>query len=129
MPTLAKLLVFAVALSAGAGCTRNAPSLPPDVSNVPVAQRLSADDRNSAEFRLSCAQVTAAVQSNRAEAARLESVIESERGRNQAVIFIAGAAGAAFAAQSDAEKARLNVLQEKKDRLLRIAAAKNCPVS
>lgn len=127
MPTAGKVVAALAVLVAAAGCARTAPTLPEDRSLSPAAQRLSGEDKASADMRLSCGQIAGELRSNRDAAAAMEAHIAGQRTRNQAALFVGGVAGAPFTEGSEAEKGRLNALQESRDRLLRISVAKNCP--
>src|SRR5262245_48449060 len=106
-----------------AACARGAAELPPDTvtSGSAAAVMLS-----PAESRLTCADVTRERASISKEERELEAKIRANREKNQAAVFLAGAAGAALADHNEAEKRRLDELQQKRDRLIVIARQKAC---
>ena len=73
-----------------AGCARNAPSLPPDLSHLPADQRLLAGDAESPEARMDCAALKQEAAVNKAQIQQYEGVILANRGHNQAVGYAAG---------------------------------------
>jgi len=55
------------------------------------------------------------------------SRIETNRGRDQAVIYFTGALGAPFIANSnDAERQQIASLYQRQDKLIKLASVKNC---
>ena len=111
-----------LALMAGS-CARGAADLPPEsvTSGPAVAAALS-----PAESRLTCKDVARERAAISKEERELEAKIQANRDNNQAAVFLAGAAGAAIAEHNDAEKRRLDELQQKRDRLNAIARQKAC---
>jgi hypothetical protein len=122
----------AVALLLGlvlAGCARNAPQLPPDLSHLPPEQRLLVGDAESEEGKLDCAQLREEAANANAASRQLEGIISSNRGYNTAIVY-----GSTFlflplalAARNDKEaKDSLDRLQVRRDRIDRVAKAKSC---
>lgn len=121
----AAALVLAVVL---AGCARNAPQLPPDLSHLPPEQRLLVGDQESPEGKLTCPELKEeAVKANTASR-QLEGIIASNRGYNTAIIYVSSfLPPLALAARTDEEaKTSLDSLQARRDRIDRLAKAKNC---
>jgi len=121
--SLTKVTAAASLALMAAACARAAPELPPETltSGPTPAAMLS-----PAESRLTCADVTRARASISKEERELEAKIRANREKNQAAVFIAGAAGAALSEHNEAEKRRLDELQQKRDRLIIIARQKSC---
>lgn len=115
-----------------AGCARNAPALPPDLSHLPPEQRLLMGDAESAEGRMDCSALQQEAAQNRAQMRQYEGVILSNRGHNQAVGYIGGVVftPALLAIKNDDEaKKNLDQLQAKADRIDRLAKARACPIT
>jgi hypothetical protein len=115
-----------------AGCARNAPPLPPDLSHLPPEQRLLTGDAESPEGRLDCPALQQEAALNRAQIRQYEGVILANRGHNQAVGYIGGAlfAPALLAVKNDDEaKKNLDQLQAKADRIDRLGKARSCPIA
>ena len=112
-----------------AGCARQSPALPPDLSSRPPDQRLVAGDLESAEARLDCAGLAQEYDNNKQAAAKIEGVIAGNRGHNQAVTYVAGVLFPpmllAIKPDSDAKKT-LDDLQAQRDRIDRLSKAKRC---
>jgi hypothetical protein len=102
------------------GCARNAPTLPS------IESRTAQVNRNSPEFRLSCSQLTGALKENKIQITQIESRMDEERVRNQAVMLLFGAPGVIATKQFDNEKAQLDILQSKRDVLILAATEKKC---
>jgi hypothetical protein len=117
-----------IALLAGA-CAREAPGLPPNLSDRPAEQRLLAGDLDSAEAKLDCAELAAERSRNRATADQLEKAIAGNRGHNQAVGYFSAVLFPplllAIKPDSDAKKT-LDELQAQRDRIDRLRAAHRC---
>jgi hypothetical protein len=121
----AAALVLAVVL---AGCARNAPQLPPDLSHLPPEQRLLVGDQESPEGKLNCPELKEEAVKANAASRQLEGIIASNRGYNTAIIYVSSfLPPLALAARTDEEaKTSLDSLQVRRDRIDRLAKAKNC---
>jgi len=112
-----------------AGCARQSPALPPDLSSRPPEQRLLAGDLESPEARLDCAGLAQEYDNNKQAVAKIEGVIAGNRGHNQAVTYVGGVLFPplllAIKPDSDA-KQTLDDLQVQRDRLDRLSKAKGC---
>jgi hypothetical protein len=123
---LSVVLTYSLILGA---CAREAVELPPDLSNLPPEQRLTTDDRGSAEFGYSCAELREIGQTTVSLSDELEGRIRSNRGKNQAVSFLGGMLfppAVLLVSMDDDAKDVLNRLQVKRDRIQRIRTARNC---
>jgi hypothetical protein len=112
-----------------AGCARNAPSLPPDLSHLPADQRLLAGDADSPEARMDCAALKQEAALNKAQIQQYEGVILANRGHNQAVGYAAGVLFPPLLLASkndDDAKKNLDERQAKADRIDRLSKAKGC---
>jgi hypothetical protein len=115
-----------------AGCARNAPPLPPDLSHLPPEQRLLTGDAESPEGRMDCLALQQEAALNRAQIRQYEGVILANRGHNQAVGYIAGVVfvPALLAVKNDDDaKKNLDQLQAKADRIDRLGKARSCPIA
>ncbi|NQW52560.1 MAG: hypothetical protein HQ465_15095 [Rhodospirillales bacterium] len=111
-----------------AGCARNAPQLPPDLGHLPPEQRLLVGDQESPEGRLNCPGLKEEAARANAASRQLEGVIASNRGYNTAIIYVSSfLPPLALVARTDEEaKTSLDTLQVRRDRIDRLAKAKNC---
>ena len=111
-----------------AGCARNAPQLPPDLSQLPPEQRLLVGDQESPEGKLTCPELKEEAVKANAASRELEGIIASNRGYNTAIIYVSSfLPPLALAARTDEEaKTSLDSLQVRRDRIDRLAKAKNC---
>ena len=111
-----------LALLVGA-CARAAPALPPNLSDRPPEQRLLAGDADSAEAKLDCRGLAQELARNRQTAERLEGVIASNRGQNQAAACLGGVffLPLLIAIKPDSDvKSALDQLQAQLDRIDRL---------
>lgn len=79
---------------------------------------------------MTCTQLAAASKTAEMEGKALEQVIASNRGSNQALGYFSAVVLPPLALAmkaNDAEKTRLDELQLQRDRINRLATAKNCP--
>jgi hypothetical protein len=121
--SLSKIAGAAILVLMAAGCAREAAELPPEGVSSGAAAAITL---TPAETRMTCAGVAQERAAIAKEERGLEAKIKANRDGNQAAVFIAGAAGAALAEHNQAEKARLDELQKKRDRLNVIARQKSC---
>lgn len=122
------IVLLAAALALGA-CARSAPGLPPDLSHLPVEQRLLPGDLESPDAKLDCPTLVQNAAKDRELAAQLEDAIASNRQHNQAVGYAAAVLFPPlwFATRSDSEvKTTLDTLQTRRDRLDRLVVARKC---
>jgi len=110
------------------GCARSAPQLPPDLSHLPTEQRLLVGDQESPEGRLNCPELKEEAAKANAASRQLEGIIASNRGYNTAIIYVSSfLPPLALVARTDEEaKTSLDSLQLRRDRIDRLAKAKNC---
>lgn len=128
MPSTSKAAAICLAFVV-AGCARNAPSLPPDLSHLPATERLLAGDLESAEGKLDCGALENDSSRSRALSKQLEEMIASKRGQNQAVGYFSALLfpPLLLAAEHSAEaKKVLDDEQAKRDRIDRLSRAKAC---
>lgn len=124
--------IVGVLLMLIAGCARNAPPLPPDLSHLPPEQRLLAGDAESPEGRMDCPALQQEAEQSRAQIRQYEGVILANRGQNQAAGYIGAALflPALLAVRNDDDaKKNLDQLQAKADRIDRLRKAKGCPIT
>jgi hypothetical protein len=115
-----------------AGCARNAPPLPPDLSHLPPEQRLLVGDAESPEGRMDCVALQQEAAQNRTQIRQYEGVILANRGHNQAVGYIGGVVFTPLllaAKNDDDAKKNLDQLQAKSDRIDRLGKARGCPIT
>jgi hypothetical protein len=107
-----------------AACARGAPDLPLDAATSGFSAAITL---SPAESRLTCTDITRERTSVAKEERELEAKIKANREQNQATVFLGGvAAGAVLSEHNQAEKKRLDELQQKRDRLIVIARQKSC---
>jgi hypothetical protein len=123
---MAAALALALALTA---CQRNALDLPPDLSHLPPEERLTPSDLTSPDAKLDCPTLVQNAAKDRAVIKDLEAAIAANRQHNQTVGYVASVLFPPlwFAVRTDSEvKATLDTLQERRDRLDRLVAARKC---
>lgn len=114
-----------------AGCAHSARDLPPDLSDRAPAHRLLPGDAASPEFSMSCPELRQELVLARAALSRTEARLQGTQDQNQSV----GTAGILIfsplmLAMEDNQEAvaQHRELDAKRERLLRIAQARQCPV-
>ena len=113
-------MAFLFFLTACAGPARE---LPPDLSSLPSSQRLLPDDLTSPEYGLACDALVHQIVIVRQRAGELDSRLRHIQADNQAK----AAAGLALLMADDTpSKNELSSLEARKERLLRIAQAREC---
>jgi hypothetical protein len=104
--------------------------LPADLSTLPPAERLLAEDRVAPEAGLDCVALAAELERNRGEMIGRENAIQGRRDQNQAIGYAASVVFPPLllaAEHSSADKAQLDALQQRRDRPMRLSASKGCP--
>ena len=122
------LVVLALSLLILTGCARRAPELPPDYGSQSPELELSEELFAEEDLALSCTAIANERSAIVAEAREMESIVESNRGRNQAAgyfgLFFILPLGAAEV--NEEEKARLDELQARWDELAMLGRFKTC---
>lgn len=113
-----------------AGCAHSARELPPDMSNLHPSHRLLPGDTASVEYSLSCPELKIDLAATRAALSRTETSLQGTQAENQSK----GIAGLliftpVMLAMEDNEtmKNQYRELDIKRERLLRIVQARQCP--
>ena len=112
------------------GCARSARDLPPDMSDLASAHRLFPGDATSAEYSISCPELKAELVATRAELSRTETQLQRTQADNQSKAIVGLVIFTPFLlAMEDNKtmKAQDRELDVKRERLLRIAQARQCP--
>ena len=112
------------------GCAHSARELPPDMSVLAPSNRLLPGDTASPEYSLSCPELKTELASTRAALSRTETHLQGTQTDNQAkgiagvLIFIP-----IMLAMEDNETMKTQYLEldVRRERLLRIAQARQCP--
>lgn len=133
---MAKVVLFNSSISAvlGAfllvGCAHSARELPPDMSALAPSHRLLPSDTASPEYSLSCPELKTELAATRAALSRTETRLQGTQADNQSK----GIAGVliftpVMLSMEDNEtmKTQYLDLDVKRERLLRIAQARQCP--
>lgn len=114
-----------------AGCAHSARDLPPDMSNLTPVQRLLPGDTSTPEYSMSCSALKDELVTTRAALSRSESQLQNTQDENQSK----GMAGVlvftpVMLAMEDDPSAitRYRELDVKRERLIRIAQAHQCPI-
>lgn len=118
--------VFLVFLS---GCAQKARDLPPDLSQLPVQERLLITDKDSPEYNMNCADLKIQLEHIQASMSDAEKQLNSIQASNQAKgsIGILLFPPAMLTMQNNDEiSTKYRQLDEKKERILRIQNAHEC---
>ncbi|MBI5753055.1 MAG: hypothetical protein HZA59_13075 [Hydrogenophilales bacterium] len=112
------------------GCAHPARELPPDMSNLAPSQRLLPGDTTRHEYAISCTELNAELAKTRDAISHIEAQVRGAQAENQSK----GVAGILLftpimLSMEDNEpmKNRYRELDEHRERLLRIAQARQCP--
>lgn len=122
-------VVIAGATLALAACATSAPSLPPDRASGSPGAAATIDSFSDHDRAMTCDDVAKEWSDTNAALAANNSAIESNRTQNQ----VAGYFGAmlimplAATDNNDPEKAKIAATYQRRDTLIRLAAAKHCP--
>lgn len=124
--SLINTLVITVVLT---GCAHNARDLPPDLSYLPVKERLLTSDKESAEFCMTCDNLKAQLELTQKSISNVENQLNSIQASNQTK----GSVGvllfppAMLTMQNNDEiYTQYTQLDAKKERILRIRNAHEC---
>lgn len=119
-------LVVTVVLT---GCAHNARDLPPDLSSLPVKERLLASDKESAEYCMTCDNLKTQLDLTQKSISIVENQLNSIQASNQTKgsVGVLLFAPAMLTMQNNNEiYAQYTQLDEKKERILRIRNAHEC---
>ena len=112
------------------GCAHPARELPPDMSNLAPSQRLLPGDTTSPEYSISCTELKAELATTRDALSQTEAQLRGIQEENQSK----GVAGLLIFSpimlsmeDNETMKNRYRTLDEKRERLVRIAQARQCP--
>lgn len=113
------------------GCAHTARELPPDLSNLPPAKRLLAGDVDSPEYLWACPVLKAELESTRAEISHIEMQLQSTQDQNQSkgiVGVLVFTPTLITMEDNETFKTKYQSLDAKRELLLRIAQARQCPL-
>jgi hypothetical protein len=118
-----------------AGCSSDAPPLPPDTTSVDRTQQVTLDDFTPAARAMTCDQIAAERATIAADMQRANDQIASDRSRNETAVGIVSLTGglglpALLATDSDTNaKDQITALYRRQDRLIELGELKHCPSS
>lgn len=116
-----------------AGCSSDAPPLPPDTTSIDRTQQLSLSDFTPAAQAMTCDQIAAERASIAADMQQANDKIASDRTRNETAAGIADLTGvfglpALLATDSDTSaKNQITALYQRQDTLIKLGDLKHCP--
>lgn len=124
-----RIALFSLLLVA-VGCARSAPPLPPDYVSDPNALASALEKVPPEIKKLDCEQINAEIENLTKQDQRLEEKIQSKRGKNQTVGYIAAVLflPAILAAENDeGSKSLLDENQVRRDNLIVAFRGNACP--
>lgn len=121
------LLIVFIAI----GCAHTARELPPDMSNLPPANRLLSGDVDSPEYSWACPVLKAELESTRAALSHIETQLQSTQDQNlsKGIVGVLVFTPALITMEdNETLKNKYHSLDTKRELLLRIAQARQCPL-
>lgn len=131
-PSPSRLLPLVLAALV-AGCSSDAPPLPPDTTSVDRTQQLSLSDFTPAAQAMTCDQIAVERATIAAEMQSANDQIASNRARNETAVGVADLTGvfglpALLATDSDTSaKSQIALLYQRQDTLIKLGDLKHCP--